>query len=158
MGTARSGQSALGTAKIDPLTGRNSSPRLLPLPGGTPRAPRWSPDGQFIAYRAVTDGVWHIWIADLAGRHAHRLTADRADEGEPVWSTDGKWVYYRKEPSSIWRQAVGPDIQARGKPQLWAQFRHIQIQPRSLDLCRDRAVLSITEEARDLWMVDLPEH
>lgn len=61
-----------------------------------PWAPRFSPDGRRIAYGAFGDGrrTSDIWITDLDGGRARRLTDDDADSNYPQWNPDGSIVAY----------------------------------------------------------------
>ncbi|TMJ13954.1 MAG: amidohydrolase, partial [Alphaproteobacteria bacterium] len=58
------------------------------------RMPRWasvSPDGR----RVVFESLGHLWVKDMAGGAAHRLTADDGDfQLFPSWSRDGKRVVF----------------------------------------------------------------
>lgn len=155
-GALRNGHYSAGVADFDSARGQLSQLRALDLPGGTSMGLRWSPDGRFLAYRALQNGAWRMWISDDHGGHAHPLTFGPNDR-DPVWSADGTFLYYIKSQRSIWRLPMGPAGNATGPPQLWAEFPHIYIQARSLDVCRDQAVVALTEHARDLWMIDFPE-
>jgi Tol biopolymer transport system component len=71
-----------------------------------PWSPRFSPDGNRIAYSALTPGeqgedmwsgdVWHtdIMISDLASGAVQRVTTDGDDNNEPVWSPDGRSIAF----------------------------------------------------------------
>jgi Tol biopolymer transport system component len=70
-------------------------------------SPRWSPDGKWIAFDAVSDGGnWDIYVVDAAGGQPRRLTTDPGLENFPSWSRDGKWIYFRSTRtgrSEVWR-------------------------------------------------------
>lgn len=51
-------------------------------------SPSWSPDGRRIAYNALIGGKVDVYVANVDGSDAHRLTDDGAS-GAPVWSPDG---------------------------------------------------------------------
>jgi hypothetical protein len=46
---------------------------------------------------------------------------------------------------------------ATGPAELWAQFPKTKILPAAIAFIKDQAVLAITEEASDLWLVEFPE-
>jgi dipeptidyl aminopeptidase/acylaminoacyl peptidase len=61
-------------------------------------SPRWSPDGQTIAFLSSVPEKSHpkIWLAPAAGGAASRLAADGVDliPGGLRWSADGKALYF----------------------------------------------------------------
>ncbi len=76
---------------------------------GTEWHPRWSPDGQFVAYvseQPLSDNDEaepkpEIWITQADGQYKFRLT--NFAEGpayNPRWSPDGRWVGFVHEPVS----------------------------------------------------------
>lgn len=56
---------------------------------GNKTQPRWSPDGQRLAYVSDRAGNLDIFIMNLNGTHLVNLTANPADDYEPAWSPDG---------------------------------------------------------------------
>lgn len=61
---------------------------------GTPSAgPEVSPDGRFITYLALQDGI-HVWKANVDGTNPVQLTKG-IGESDPHWSGDGRWVVFR---------------------------------------------------------------
>jgi len=73
---------------------------LLSVDGGAARAlssgeasssaPRWSPDGQRIAF--VTGG--QLWTMDATGGARRQVTSISTGAGDPVWSPDGRWLAF----------------------------------------------------------------
>lgn len=63
---------------------------LPPVPGATPWAPAWSPDGRWIA--AGMHGS--IWKIDRASGVAEEVTYDKKYHAAPTWSPDGRWIAY----------------------------------------------------------------
>ena len=62
-------------------------------PGNHQGSPRWSPDGQRIAFDSRgEDGHWDIWTIDADGGTPRRLTQDPGDENMPSWSRDGRFI------------------------------------------------------------------
>jgi TolB protein len=56
--------------------------------------PVYSPDGHWLAYRAITDGQHDIWSIDLATGERYNLTQDPDLDIEPSWSPDGQWIAF----------------------------------------------------------------
>jgi Tol biopolymer transport system component/DNA-binding winged helix-turn-helix (wHTH) protein len=79
-------------------------------------SPRWSPDGQFIAFDSSVNGTQDIFVVRAVGGSARRLTDDPSDDVIPAWSRDGRWIYFcslRTGSSQIWRMPWhgGPAVQ-----------------------------------------------
>jgi Tol biopolymer transport system component len=69
------------------------------------RRPAWSPDGSRLCYADRA----HLWIVDVAGGGARRLTSDPAGNRDPAWSADGRSIYFssvREGPQALWRVAA----------------------------------------------------
>ena len=62
------------------------------------RWPRVSPDGESVVFQALG----HLWIRELDGDRARRLTDDEHFEFHPSWSPDGKSIVY-----SSWNDVEG---------------------------------------------------
>jgi dipeptidyl aminopeptidase/acylaminoacyl peptidase len=131
--------------------------QLLDLPIGFASYPRWSPDGSVLAYEAITEGSWDLWVVSADGRNSRRLTSDPGNERSPTWSHDGKFLYFIKDDRAVWRIPMDDAKKATGPAQLWAQFPRTKITPEAIAFTKDQAVLAITEEASDLWLVEFPE-
>ena len=57
--------------------------------------PKFSPDGQHIAFQTGRSGWSEIWVADRDGSHPHQLTDLRGTvAGFPDWSPDGKKIVF----------------------------------------------------------------
>jgi dipeptidyl aminopeptidase/acylaminoacyl peptidase len=57
-------------------------------------APRWSPDGQKIAFATNRDAIYNIYVMDADGSNETRLTDSTADYGQPQWSADGTKIAF----------------------------------------------------------------
>ncbi len=55
-----------------------------------PRTPALSPDGSLVAFSHQGD----IWVAEVTGGPARRLTAHPSYDGRPKWSPDGRWIAF----------------------------------------------------------------
>jgi Tol biopolymer transport system component len=78
---------------------------IVPFDGGEPQVivnepgvfavePVFSPDGRYIAYRAITGGQHDIWVVDLETGDRYNLTSDPDLDIEPEWSPDGQWIAF----------------------------------------------------------------
>jgi dipeptidyl aminopeptidase/acylaminoacyl peptidase len=77
---------------------------LVPLGGGEPRqltndehssaTPRWSPDGEKLAFVSARDGESQIWTIDISSGALKKVTSISTGAGDPVWSPDGKWLAF----------------------------------------------------------------
>jgi eukaryotic-like serine/threonine-protein kinase len=64
--------------------------------------PVWAPDGRRLCYSDSRD----LWLVDVDGGRASRLTTDHAGDARPSFSTDGRWVYFcsrREGTLALWR-------------------------------------------------------
>jgi serine/threonine-protein kinase len=71
--------------------------------------PRFSPDGKKIAVAIVTAGQRDIWVIDIGGQTASRLTSGEFINDRPEWTPDGRRILYRTgrgTRSSIWWRAA----------------------------------------------------
>ncbi|MCO5216505.1 MAG: alpha/beta fold hydrolase [Thermomicrobiales bacterium] len=70
-----------------------ASPYLLAEHAGADRSPRWSPDGEIIAFTSTIDGRDVIALSfPKEPGPLEMLTWSRSDSREPMWSRDGKFL------------------------------------------------------------------
>lgn len=63
---------------------------------GSAGSPRWSYDGNWIAFDSYNGKDVDIYVVSATGDGPpRRLTSDRASENLPAWSRDGQWIYFR---------------------------------------------------------------
>jgi Tol biopolymer transport system component len=57
--------------------------------------PRWSPDGNEIAFMAKKTGrPWRIYMVSSGGGAPREASLGDGNQGAPTWSADGKWLAY----------------------------------------------------------------
>jgi len=69
-------------------------------------SPRWSPDGQQIAFDSLPkeSGTRDIYVISSQGGAPRRLTTeDDYDDMIPSWSKDGQWIYFTSKRSGDWQ-------------------------------------------------------
>jgi Tol biopolymer transport system component len=96
-------------------------------------------------------------MANADGSKPRRLTSEPGNERNPAWSPDGKFLYFIKDYRSVWRLPMTASGQPAGPARLWARFAKTLIHDDSLAIGKNQAVIALTEEASDLWLVDFKE-
>ena len=83
-----------------------ASPRQVTIAPGWESAPALSPDGGLITYASDESGNADIWIVDVGGGSAVRLTDDPAPDYDPAWFPDGGAVAFVSERAgrtAVWK-------------------------------------------------------
>jgi dipeptidyl aminopeptidase/acylaminoacyl peptidase len=83
--------------------------RLTNFTDGFSGSPRWSPDGEWIAFDRTTDAQTDIYVVRAAGGAPRRLTTNPTNDYAPAWSRDGRWIYFgshREGKNQIWKMPV----------------------------------------------------
>ncbi|HJP86681.1 MAG TPA: protein kinase [Gemmatimonadaceae bacterium] len=139
-------------ANFDPMNGQDmslmvvdrSGRKLRAIAANRPWTPRFSPDGQSVAYGAFGSGrnTSDLWVTYLDGGKTRRLTDDDDDSNDPQWSADGAMVAYSKSAED------GKDIFVRplgaGDPRPLAARAGTQF---ASDWLRDGSALLVTTES-----------
>jgi Tol biopolymer transport system component len=80
------------------------------LTSGTQRtlgSPRWSPNGQTLAFDGKgDDGKWHVSVIDARGGQPRRLRSGPSSENLPSWAKDGASVYVGSDPAGLNRDEI----------------------------------------------------
>ncbi|HLJ12975.1 MAG TPA: protein kinase [Bryobacteraceae bacterium] len=64
--------------------------------------PRFSPDGQRLAYSIAGSAGHSVYVSNVAGGKPVRLANDSSDQQSPSWSSDGAWIAYLRNVSGSW--------------------------------------------------------
>jgi len=123
-----------------------AAPRLLAGGAKDDSRPRWSPDGQQLAFVSDRSGKRQIHILDMRGGEAWPLTDEKAGVGAFAWSPDGRRIAYLARPATA-DDATNP--KAAGKARITERL-YYRI---------DGAPGFLPEQRSQLWVVDVaPEH
>lgn len=95
-------------------TGADAEPRQLTRGQVRDGNPRWSPDGQWIAFTGTRgDGPPQIMLLPLAGGEPLPLTRLHHGAGTPVWSPDGTHIAFSARVTPEGRKANAPRVARR---------------------------------------------
>jgi len=101
--------SLLGDLYLLPITGGEAT-RITSGPAYDVE-PRFSPDGNWIAFASDRSGIENLWLCDLQGGKTRALSADKASTvSAPAWSPDGEYLVGRKRIT---------DVSSLGTVELW---------------------------------------
>lgn len=73
-------------------TSGQDEPRPLTTGSEQNFAPRWSPDGQWIAFVSNRSGSRQLWVMQVTGGEPQQLSHIQNVSGAPVWSPDGRTI------------------------------------------------------------------
>jgi hypothetical protein len=78
-----------------------------PLPLGESRYPALSPDGRWMAYSHLSDGVWNLWLRDEETGATRRIADMPCNQIQPAWEQDSQTLLYSTDCGrSLWFTAV----------------------------------------------------
>jgi dipeptidyl aminopeptidase/acylaminoacyl peptidase len=109
------------------------------------RAPRWSPDGRYLAFLSDRDDpheVSQIWLLNRAGGEAERLTSFPGGVSEYTWAPDGKRLALIVSDPDPDTAAVGTDtVQRTHRPIVIDRYQFKKDETGYLDTRRDHLYL-----------------
>jgi Tol biopolymer transport system component len=74
---------------------------------GESRYPALSPDGRWMAYSHLEDGVWNLWLRDQRTGSTRRLADVPCNQIQPAWEGGSKTLLYGTDCGrSLWFTAV----------------------------------------------------
>jgi hypothetical protein len=91
-----------------------------PLSLGESRYPALSPDGRWMAYSHLEDGMWNLWVRDRRTGSTRRLADVPCNQIQPSWEDGSKTLLYGTDCGrSLWftavaRRRVVPGRETRG--------------------------------------------
>jgi TolB protein len=83
-----------GQLQIDVIDADGSGRKTLIPHKAFEESPRWSPDGQLLAWVSTRDKDQNIYVVGVDGKNERRLTSDPAADNNPSWSPDGKQIAF----------------------------------------------------------------
>ena len=93
--TAANPNSRAKIYSIELSTGRVTA--LTPQGDWNDEQPRWSPDGQRIAFKSTRGGSYNLFLMDADGRNVRRLTDHAANDHDPAWLPDGQSMVFTSD-------------------------------------------------------------
>ena len=88
--SSRTGAMEIWVANAD-----GSEPMQLTRLGNLAGSPRWSPDGNFIAFDSIDNKrVQHIYVMNMQTGVTRQVDTGTATASQPYWSPDGKYLYF----------------------------------------------------------------
>jgi WD40 repeat protein len=79
---------------LDVLHGGIDKVYRIPLPLDQPMNPAFHPDGRRVAFTAIANGRYDIYLIDLETEAITNLTDDAAYDAAPTFSPDGRYLVY----------------------------------------------------------------
>jgi dipeptidyl aminopeptidase/acylaminoacyl peptidase len=81
--------------------------------GGKDSAPRWSPDGRWLAFLSGREGKQQIYLLPLGGGEPVRLTKQKLGAGSAVWSPDSRRIAFEADVLAVEEPEEGKQPTAR---------------------------------------------
>ncbi len=59
--------------------------------------PTWSPDGRYVVFSGLVDGIGNLYMLDMDTKEVEQLTHDRYSYIHPSWSPDGRYLTFSSD-------------------------------------------------------------
>ena len=155
----KSAATTVAVASIDRSAGTATATRLLTaLTGGAPEYGRWSPDGRFIVYEALTDGSWDLWIVDPDAPAPRRLTTSSGSDRFAAWQEHPRALFFQRDGREVLRMPFDDRGTPAGAAERWlVPPGRLRLDADGLDISPsdDRLLLTLESLASDIWLVEL---
>ncbi len=117
--------------------------------------PRWSPDGNWLAFVSDRGGDRQIWLMKRGGGEARQLTTMRYGAGNPVWSPDSKKIAFvaRMGKNDSYEAMLAP----RKKDEKDAEEKKAKDSGRVIDSIRYKSNDEgyLTDRKSQIWVMDI---
>jgi tricorn protease len=70
------------------------------------QAPKWSPDGKYIAFLSDRSGRDEVWVSDPEGKSPKKITDVDNEKGSLVWSPDAKTLLFTAADKTLYNYTV----------------------------------------------------
>lgn len=121
----------------------NGAPRQLTSSPKHERHPRWSPDGNWLAFESNRDGDFQIYALPRAGGEARKITSLATEATQPSWSPDGTHLAF---VSSIY-----PEFSTRS-PADALEANRVQLKAREDSKVKARVLTNLLYRHWDSWV------
>ncbi len=131
--------------------------------------PRFSPDGQWIAFSSNREGNYDVYVVPAAGGKPRQLTFHTADDNVVGWTPDGGKVLFSSvrgngafpTVATLWEVPLEGGIE-QPVPTDWGAYASYSPDGRKLAFMRHPSVWSRKHYrgayAADLWVLDISTH
>jgi dipeptidyl aminopeptidase/acylaminoacyl peptidase len=148
------------------LDDRRPAPRQFTSASKSDWSPRWSPDGETLAFVSSRDGKPQIYLIGLAGGEARALTAMPNGAVNPVWSPDGRRLAFnafvnaeerRREGSGKEDPPPASTLHAKHRAELQEESEKKKADPRIITRLPYRGDTEYFDDRRShIYVVDVP--
>jgi dipeptidyl aminopeptidase/acylaminoacyl peptidase len=140
--------------------------RQLTYAGKRDSSPRWSPDGQRLAFAASRGDKPQIHVIELAGGEARPVTNLRNGASNPVWSPDGQRLAFvgrvnqderQQEDSGEKPEPPGTSLEARHRKEVEDEREKQKADPRIITRLPYRSGTEFFDDRRShIYVVEVP--